>query len=132
MNDPKRWLQEPPDAHPFERRLVLAGKELEPPAGAEEQVWAALLPMLGPGSGGGPGPSAPASPDPGGAGAGGALGGGAGAKGAVVAGKFLALGAAVGLSSVVAVQGVRRAAPLYRPQLSAVAPIANGPGVPLP
>ena len=60
MNDPTRWLEEPHRAGSLEGRLILAGKELAPPAGAEEQVWAGILPLIGPG-GGGPGTAGGAS-----------------------------------------------------------------------
>ncbi len=129
MNDPRRWLEESHGARSFEQRLLLAGKELEPPRGAEEQVWAALAPIIGPGPGG-PGPSAPATPDPTGAGGGSTLASGAGAKSAFVATKFFVVGAAVGLGSVVGARGVVTAVGPARPPVSAMAQTACEPGVP--
>lgn len=55
MNDPIRFLDSANDAMPFERSLLQAGREIEPPAGAKDKIWAALGPQIGPdgGSGGG-------------------------------------------------------------------------------
>jgi hypothetical protein len=126
MSDPKRWLEEPGGGLSFEQRLVLAGKELTPPAQIEEQVWAGLLPMVGSGSTGESGPSGSATSggnvDP-------AAGGGAGARWRGVpptrpsvkatAGtasttlltvKFFVVGAALGIGSVTTAHGLRVAA----------------------
>jgi hypothetical protein len=114
MNDPRRWLEEPHDAPSLEQRLVLAGKDLEPPPGAEQTVWAGILPLIGPGTGGGPGGAA--------GGGAGALGSGAGASTALVATKFLVLGAAVGLGAAAAIHGVRSGAgPAHPTAITSVA-----------
>lgn len=56
MNDPIRFLDSANDAMPFERAALGAGKNIQPPPGAKEKIWAALGPQIGPdGSGGGNG-----------------------------------------------------------------------------
>lgn len=52
MNDPDRFLDSANDAMPFERAALRAGKNIAPPAGAKEKIWAALGPQIGPDGGG--------------------------------------------------------------------------------
>jgi hypothetical protein len=53
MSDPIRWLDEGADVLAHERELLSAGRNIIPPAGADEKIWAALSPHLGPGGGSG-------------------------------------------------------------------------------
>lgn len=53
MSDPIRWLDETGEASPHERMLLSAGRDLDPPPGAQDKVWAALQLHIGPGGGGG-------------------------------------------------------------------------------
>lgn len=53
MSDPIRWLDETGEASPHERMLLSAGRDLDPPPGAQDKVWAALQVHIGPGGGGG-------------------------------------------------------------------------------
>jgi len=55
MSDPRRWVEEDADAAPHERALLQAGLDMDPPAGAEDAIWAALSAKIGPGGGGGDG-----------------------------------------------------------------------------
>jgi hypothetical protein len=56
MSDPRRWLDEEGGATRHERELLRAGLAMDPPDGAQDRVWAALLPQLG-------GPSGPPDGD---------------------------------------------------------------------
>jgi hypothetical protein len=102
MNDPRRWIDQAGAELGFERQLVLAGKKQDPPAGAQDRVWTALGPMLGPG--GGPGSLGPGNAGPG-------LGSAAPVGGAALGiAKSFVIGAVVGLGCVAAVGGVRKLA----------------------
>ena len=43
MNDVKHWLDEASDADEFERSILRVGLAADPPAGAEDAVWAGVL-----------------------------------------------------------------------------------------
>jgi hypothetical protein len=55
MSAPKRWLDDTGNEGRLERELLRRDAEMEPPAGAKDQVWAALIAQLppSPGDGGG-------------------------------------------------------------------------------
>lgn len=101
MSDPKRWLDDEADAAPRTRELLRSGLAMDPPPGAQDEVWAALsgkIGALGSGGEGGPphgtGPSAPTNPAAGAAG------------GSAAAGKVAGIAAAaVGKGALLAIAG---------------------------
>lgn len=132
MNDPRRWADGESDATGFERDLVRASRELEPPEGEKERIWVGIAASIGPGDGPG-GSAAPAAA------------GAVGASGATVAkgtaSAVVTLGllkwAAIGAIGAGAALGVHRAAsrpeghPVRAPSASPLAPPAI-PSLPAP
>lgn len=55
MNDPIRLLDARDETFHDERELLAEARNLQPPVGAREKIWAAMGPYLGPGTGGGGG-----------------------------------------------------------------------------
>ncbi len=62
MSVPRRWLDDGGSGTPAERDLLRSALTVEPPPGAEGQVWAALLTKLPPATMGGGPPNPPAQP----------------------------------------------------------------------
>jgi len=92
MKSPRRWLDDEGDATPEERALLRGAlDESEPPAGAKDEVWAALVAQLGPP--GGPGGDGGASGNGAAGGDKAMAGGGKTAAGAKAAGAKAAMGA---------------------------------------
>jgi hypothetical protein len=114
MSDPKRLVDSPGALAPEARRLVQAGRELDPPRGAVDRGWSDFQALNGfpPSSLGGEGGSgAGPSSGPGLSGAGGqglAGASSAGGLGALGTLKTFALGAALGVATVLGVQGASR------------------------
>jgi hypothetical protein len=95
MSAPKRWLDEGGGATPNERDLLRSASSLDPPDGAQSEVWTALLAKL---------------PPPGPAGGGGSTGSGASGGKAAVATKGAAAAKAASTASLAAGGGILKSA----------------------
>jgi len=106
MNDPIRFLDPANDAMPYERSLLTAGRQIEPPAGAKEKIWASLGPQIGPdggnGGGNGGGDGGASSGNTAAQGSSGLNSSGASISGSVGGAKVVALGIA-GMSAIAGV-----------------------------
>jgi hypothetical protein len=111
----KRWLLDEGRSE-LERKLLISGVDVEPPTGAEREIWQALiakLPPPGGGTGTGPDPTAAAGTS------GGAAAGAAGAAGIA---KALLMGLAAG---AVVAAGVGLVTPKRTPEATSVRPSAQ-------
>lgn len=100
MSDPIRWLEDGTDASADERALLSSGRNMDPPPGAQDKIWATLQLHLGPAPGGGTGGSAPGN-----AATNGSIGSGSsGTSISAVAGGIK--GVVVGIASITTIAGV--------------------------
>jgi hypothetical protein len=144
MSDPKRWLDEDGGAGPGERAFLQQGLSMDPPKGAQDEVWMALCAQIGAAGGMAAAPAAApqaaAAASPGAAGAGGAVATGKGAAAGMgswgLAGAGVAKGLLIGLlcgglaAGGYAAVAPSRAVPLNAP--AAEAPFGISPPAPAP
>ncbi|MFT3773663.1 MAG: hypothetical protein QM820_50455 [Minicystis sp.] len=137
MSAPKRWLDDPGSTSGVERDLLRAGLSVDPPPGAQGEVWAALLSKLPPPGGGPPGDGGGSTAAGKAASAGkAAVAAKASGAGAVAAGAGILKSALIGAgSAVVLIAGYSAVAPSTPdplPPPAVVAPPADPPPLAAP